>query len=151
MNRSRTLGSLFGLGALVLGLFVVGLFVVGCDDSSKQPSRAHAPAAAPAASTSASASPAPQKQQKQKSERGQQQQPQPAPETLPPLEPNATRALYMTWLHPEPRPSIDVLVENARASFEAGQKAYGAGQFVKAREQFDRTVQLIFSSGFPVD
>jgi membrane-bound lytic murein transglycosylase D len=106
-----------------LALAAGTLFLAGCDESAKKQTKVQAPATTPAPP------------------------PQYVREALPfPNLPVSLRALG-----PAQRPAIDILVENVRASFEAGQRKYKAGEFDKARVDFDRAVDLILASGFQVD
>jgi membrane-bound lytic murein transglycosylase D len=59
--------------------------------------------------------------------------------------------VFLASVTREARPAIDVLVEKVQASFDAGQKATEAGDPGKAREDYDRAVDLIFKSGFQAD
>jgi membrane-bound lytic murein transglycosylase D len=108
---------------LWLALAVGTMLLAGCDDSAKQQTKVRAPAAAPA----------------------------PIPEYVREPLPFTRRPVNLTALSPLLRPAIDVLVEKVRVNFEAGQKKYKAGEFDKARVDFDRAVDLILQSGFPVD
>ncbi|MGA8036019.1 MAG: LysM peptidoglycan-binding domain-containing protein [Candidatus Acidiferrales bacterium] len=65
---------------------------------------------------------------------------------LPPAE-NKASLLGLT----DTRPRIDILVAQVQAQFNSAQKEYKAGEFEKARAEYDRTVALIQSSGFQVD
>lgn len=49
------------------------------------------------------------------------------------------------------RPTIDVLVSEVRLSFDKAEKEYKAGDFDKARADYDRAVALIVASGFQSD
>jgi membrane-bound lytic murein transglycosylase D len=49
------------------------------------------------------------------------------------------------------RPAIDILVAQVQVSFDAAQKEYKAGEFDKARTNYDQAVSLIVASGFQVD
>ena len=49
------------------------------------------------------------------------------------------------------RPAVDILLENVQSRFDAGQREYKAGDFEKARADFDRAVDLILTSGFRAD
>ncbi|HXW55649.1 MAG TPA: LysM peptidoglycan-binding domain-containing protein [Candidatus Cybelea sp.] len=51
----------------------------------------------------------------------------------------------------DPRPAIDLLVENVQATFNAGQKEYKVGNLENARVDFEKAVSLILSSGFQID
>jgi len=77
--------------------------------------------------------------------------PQPAPaevnQPLPLAQPPAQSAL----LARNPRPAIDILVERVQADYDAGEKAYQAGDADKAREDFDAAENLILTSGFQTD
>src|SRR5580700_9394650 len=101
------------------------VFLGGCEDtvSTKQAkAKAHAPAATPA--------PVPQF----------------VHEKLPlPAQPISVASLYDT------RPAIDILIEKVQVRFDAAQKEYKAGDFDKARKDYDHAVNLIVASGFHVD
>src|SRR5580692_6325375 len=103
----------------------VVIFLAGCEDtvSTKQAkAKAHAPAATPA--------PVPQF----------------VHEKLPlPAQPISVASLYDT------RPAIDILIEKVQTRFDAAQKEYKAGDFDKARKDYDHAVNLIVASGFQVD
>ena len=49
------------------------------------------------------------------------------------------------------RPAIDILIEKVQVRFDAAQKEYKAGDFDKARKDYDDAVGLIVASGFQVD
>ncbi len=106
-----------------LALAAGALLLAGCDDSAKQQTKVHAPATTPA----------------------------PVPQYVREPLPFPGKPLNLTALEPGPRPAIDVLVEKVRKSFEAGQKKYKAGEFDKARVDFDHAVDLILTSGFQVN
>ncbi|MGC1796790.1 MAG: LysM peptidoglycan-binding domain-containing protein [Candidatus Acidiferrales bacterium] len=99
------------------------VFLAGCEDtiSSKQ-AKTHAPAATPA--------PVPEIVR----------EPLPFPE-----HPAAIVSLYDT------RPAIDILIDKVQVRFDAAQKEYKAGEFDKARTDYDHAVSLIVASGFQVD
>jgi membrane-bound lytic murein transglycosylase D len=64
-----------------------------------------------------------------------------------PLPENKPSLLALT----DTRPRIDILVAEVQERFNAAQKEYKAGEFEKARADYDRTVALIRSSGFQAD
>jgi membrane-bound lytic murein transglycosylase D len=99
------------------------LVLAGCDESAKKQAKAQPSAATPA----------------------------PVPEYVREALPITGRAASLAALAPRPRPAMDVLVEQVQASFEAGQKKYKAGDFDKARVDFDHAVDLILASGLQVD
>jgi membrane-bound lytic murein transglycosylase D len=99
------------------------LVLAGCDESAKKQTKAQPPAATPA----------------------------PAPEYVREPLPLPPAAAPLPALAPHPKPAIDVLVQQVQASFDAGQKKYKAGDFDKARVDFDRAVELILASGLPAD
>jgi len=103
-------------------LVAAALALAGCDESAKNQAKAKAPAAAPA----------------------------PVPEYVRETLPLTDRPTLMA-LQPMRLPAIDALVAQVQASFDAGQKKYKAGDFDKARVDFDRAVDLILSSGLPVN
>ncbi|MGH9683282.1 MAG: LysM peptidoglycan-binding domain-containing protein [Candidatus Acidiferrales bacterium] len=65
--------------------------------------------------------------------------------------PFPNRAIYLAPMQSSPRPALDVLIEQAQASLNAGQDEYKAGNVDTAREDFDRAEDLILNSGFQVD
>ncbi len=77
--------------------------------------------------------------------------PQPVPaevkQPLPLTEPPAKQVV----LAQDTRPAMDILVERVQAAYDAGQKAYQAGDRDKARADFDGAVNLVLSSGFQAD
>jgi len=98
------------------------LLLAGCEETATHQVHVAPPAAAP------------------------QQQPQYAREALPfPSTPFPFVSLA------DPRPAVDILVENVQKNFDAGQKEYKAGNLENARADFDRAVNLILSSGLQVD
>lgn len=109
---------------LQVSVAVAGIvFLAGCEDtvSSKQ-AKAHAPAATPTPDVAA------------------------LHESLPfPQQPIHVAVLYDT------RPAIDVLVDQVQVRFDAAEKEYKAGEFDKARKDYDDAVKLIVSSGFQAD
>jgi membrane-bound lytic murein transglycosylase D len=79
---------------------------------------------------------------------------QPAPTPPPALRDESLPLLLLqplSHLTPEIKPRIDVLIENVRASYAAGQRDYQAGKPDLARKDFDHAVNLILESGYPVD
>ncbi len=109
---------------IIWAALVVGtLFLGGCEESaSPQHTKVRPPAVAPAPTADF------------------------ATIELPPAE-NKPSLLGLT----DTRPRIDILVEQVQARFNAAQKEYKAGEFEKARANYDRTVALIQSSGFQAD
>jgi len=99
------------------------LVLAGCDESAKQQAKSQPPAATPT----------------------------PVPEYVREALPLSAAAASLPALEPRVRPAIEVLVEQVQASFDAGQKKYKAGDFDKARVDFDHAVDLILGSGLPVD
>jgi membrane-bound lytic murein transglycosylase D len=99
------------------------LFLAGCEDTvSTKQAKAHTPAATPA--------PVPQF----------------VHEKLPlPEQPILRVSLYDT------RPAVDILIARVQARFDAAQKEYKAGEFDKARTDYDHAVTMIVASGFQVD
>src|ERR1700675_1492456 len=110
--------------AIWLALAAGTLFFAACDDTGKHPAQARVPAQAPA--------------------------PKPAAEALP-FPVHAGDADYLGQLHPESRPAMEILLEQVRANFTAGQAADQAQKFDQARENFDRAEDLILTSGFPTN
>jgi membrane-bound lytic murein transglycosylase D len=49
------------------------------------------------------------------------------------------------------RPAIDILVDKVQASFNIAEKEYKAGEFERARADYDRAVALIVASGYQSD
>jgi membrane-bound lytic murein transglycosylase D len=103
---------------------VAAVLLAGCDDvvSSKQ-AKAHPPAATPA----------------------------PPPDSVREALPFPEKPVYLEPLQYDPRPAIDILVAKVQASYSDGQKKYKAGNFDKARVDFDRAMDLIVQSGFQAD
>jgi len=103
---------------------VATVLLAGCDDvvSSKQ-AKAHPPAATPA----------------------------PPPDSVREALPFPEKPVYLEPLQYDPRPAIDILVAKVQASYSDGQKKYKAGNFDKARVDFDRAMDLIVQSGFQAD
>jgi membrane-bound lytic murein transglycosylase D len=60
-------------------------------------------------------------------------------------------AITFVALQQDPRPAIDILVQNVREAYDQGQQAYKAGNTDAAKADFERGVDLIVSSGFQVD
>lgn len=77
--------------------------------------------------------------------------PQQAPQVLSEVLPFPERPVEFVSLQADARPAIDILLENVRASYEAGQKQYQAGNSDAAKAEFERGINLIVSSGFQVD
>src|ERR1700735_2753698 len=59
--------------------------------------------------------------------------------------------VHFASLQSDPRPAIDILVAKVQASFDEGQKKYKAGNFDKARVDFDYAMDLVLHSGFQPD
>lgn len=102
-------------------LLLAAVFLAGCEETAKKQVQVHPPAPAPA----------------------------PAPNfaenlPFPPFHPSAV------YLHTEPKPYVDALIDKAEASAEAGDKDYQAGNLDAAREDFDRAIDLILNSGLDV-
>jgi membrane-bound lytic murein transglycosylase D len=108
--------------AFFAGLVSVVL-VAGCDEtlSSKQ-AKVRPPAATPSAALEGT------------------REPLPLPGQLASLS-----ALY------DRRPAIDILVDKVQASFNTAEKEYKAGEFERARADYDRAVALIVASGYQSD
>jgi membrane-bound lytic murein transglycosylase D len=106
-----------------LALAAGTMFLAACDDSAKNQAKVKAPAATPA----------------------------PVPDYVREPLPFPAERLQTTQLVHGPRPQIDALVDQVRASFEAGQKKYKAGDFDHARVDFDRALDLIMQSGIRGD
>jgi membrane-bound lytic murein transglycosylase D len=105
------------------GLAACAILVAGCDDalSSKQ-AKVRPPAATPSTLLEGT------------------REPLPFQEHLIPL-----LALY------DRRPAIDILVAKVQVSFDVAEKEYKAGEFDKARADYDRAVALIVASGYQSD
>jgi membrane-bound lytic murein transglycosylase D len=111
--------------ATVWALLAAGtIFLAGCEEtvSSKQ-AKVHPPAATPA----------------------------PVPGFVREALPFPERPVYLVSLQTDPRPAIDILVARVQASFDDGQKKYKAGDFDKARVDFDHAMDLVLQSGFQPD
>jgi membrane-bound lytic murein transglycosylase D len=106
-----------------MGVAAAGIiFLAGCEDTvSNKQAKARPPAATPA----------------------------PAPELTQPL-PFPDKPIYTVNLY-DTRPAIDILIEKVQASFNAAQAEYKAGEFDKARANYDHAVELMLASGFQVD
>jgi membrane-bound lytic murein transglycosylase D len=81
----------------------------------------------------------------------------PAPTPVPMLDPFRgplpvpAYVIDRVYLARDPRPTIDILVENVQSRFDAGQREYKAGDLEKGRADFDAAVDLILTSGFQAD
>jgi len=95
--------------------------LAACDDTAKQQVKAHPPAPAPA----------------------------PAPAFVRESLPLTPRPALFNSIQRDERPAIDILVADVQANFDAGQRDYQAGNFEKARVDFDRAIDRILQSGFP--
>src|ERR1700679_2208508 len=107
----------------LVGIAACAFLVCGCDDgvTSKQ-AKARPPAATPSPALQAI------------------REPLPYPASLP-----AVPELY------DRRPNIDILVSKVQASFNTAEKEYKAGEFDKARTEYDRAVAMIVASGYQSD
>lgn len=65
-----------------------------------------------------------------------------------PLPANPT---YQQPISEDPRPPIDILVEQVQANYDAGMQQEKAGNNDQAQADFDRAVKLIVKSGFQAD
>jgi membrane-bound lytic murein transglycosylase D len=108
---------------LCTGLALSAVIFGGCDDalSSKQ-AKARPPAATPAPALAENREPLPFPDQSV---------------TLP--------SFY------DQRPALDILIAKVQVSFNAAEKEYKAGEFDKARADYDRAVALIVASGYQSD
>lgn len=104
-------------------LAVGALFLTGCEETAKKQVQVRPPANTPA----------------------------PAPDFLRGDLPFPAHAVDLSSLAPDSGPAIDVLISKVQASFLAAQNEYQAGNSDKAREDFNRAVDLILKSGFQVD
>ena len=68
-------------------------------------------------------------------------------ERLPLPWPPRPESLRLAELITVPQPAIDALIHNVQASFEAGKRDYRAGNLDSARENFNRAVDLLMTSG----
>src|SRR5450755_221547 len=105
------------------GALAVALGFAGCDDTSKKKVKARPPAATPVA----------------------------APDVVSESLPLSGLSVDFALIQPPPRPAIDVLVDKVQAAYNIGEKELKAGEFEKARAEFDRAVDLIQTSGFQVE
>ncbi len=105
------------------GAMTLSLGFAGCDDTSKKQVKAHPPAATPVA----------------------------APDVVAESLPFSGHAVDFALIQPPPRPAIDVLVDKVQTAYNLGEKELKAGDFEKARAEFDRAVDLIQASGFQVE
>jgi membrane-bound lytic murein transglycosylase D len=109
----------------LVGLVGCAAVFAGCDQTlSTKQTKAHPPAATPAPAVAANREPLALAQ----------------PLPLAPLP-----ALY------DRRPAIDILVARVQVSFDVAEKEYKAGEFDKARRDYDRAVELIVASGYQSD
>lgn len=76
--------------------------------------------------------------------------PAPVPEFVREPLPFPEHAVNLAGLY-DTQPAIDVLLAKVQVSFDAAQKEYKAGEFDKARKNYDQAVSLIVASGFQVD
>ena len=108
---------------LLTGLVACAILAAGCDQTlSTKQAKVRPPASTPSP-TSESA-----------------REPLPFPDHQTPF-----AALY------DHRPAIDILVAKVQVSFDAAEKEYKAGEFDKARADYDRAVALIVASGYQAD
>ena len=105
------------------GLTACAVLLAGCDDAwSTKQAKVRQPAATPSPLEAES------------------REPLPFPDHLP-----AFVSLY------DRRPAIDILVSKVQVSFDTAEKEYKAGEFDKARADYDRAVALIVASGYQSD
>jgi membrane-bound lytic murein transglycosylase D len=108
---------------LFTGMAICAVLMAGCDQTlSTKQTKAHQPAATPAPAVAAN------------------REPLPFPEPLALLP-----ALY------DRRPVLDILVARVQVSFDVAEKEYKAGEFDKARADYDRAVAQIVASGYQSD
>ena len=55
----------------------------------------------------------------------------------------------LDYLAGDPRPQVDIVIQKAQLSFDAGQTEYKGGDLDKARTDFDRSLDIIQASGIP--
>ena len=128
MTREVRLRRRWGRVAAPLSvLLLVSLGPAGCDDTSKKQVKARPPAATPQNPGAAA-----------------------LPESVRESLPLEKQLPYYDALQPSVRPAIDILVDKVEAAYNNGQKDLKAGDFAKARAEFDRAVDLIQTSGFQV-
>lgn len=85
-------------------------------------------------------------------QRVQVRSPAPAPVAVNRTEPLPLAPSFpASFLQTNPKPVIDVLVAEVEANYQAGEREYQAGRVDQAKQNFDRAVNLILSSGIPVD
>src|SRR6202047_928614 len=77
--------------------------------------------------------------------------PQPVPDYAHQSLPFPAQMIDSVDLMRDPRPAVDGLIERIQSRFDAGQREYKAGDFEKARADFDRAADLILTSGFRAD
>ncbi len=123
ITRGVPLGMLKRRTAIWVLLAAGALVLPACEETAKKEVHVQPPAVAP--------KPAPAEVN------------QPLPLAQPPVQP--------ALLAQSTRPAIDILVERVQAGFDAGEKAYQAGDLDKARADFEGAANLILTSGFQAD
>ena len=113
---------MWGRAKTCVGVAVAALFLAGCEETATKQAKVNPPAPVPA----------------------------PAPEYFKQPLPFPDQPLLVAPLV-DTRPAIDVLVAQVQANFDEGQKQYLAGNYDKARGNFDLAVDLILRSGFQAD
>ena len=99
------------------------VLLAGCEETATKPVRAQVPAAAP--------------------------MPAAAPALTIGAVPVPHDTPNLSKLSGDTRPEVDVVIEKAQASFDAGQNEYKTGDLDQARNDFDQALQTIQASGIP--
>src|SRR5580658_4767436 len=106
-----------------IGAAVVAMLLAGCEETATKQVHIQPPAAAPAPRPAIVVAELP----------------------LPADPPN------LAFLSSDPRPQVEIVIQKARLSFDAGQNEYKGGDLDKARADFDKALDIIDASGIPTD
>jgi membrane-bound lytic murein transglycosylase D len=101
------------------------MLLVGCEETVTKQVRVQPPAAAPS--------------------------PQPAVEMATTPLPLASAPPNLANLSTDVRPQVEVVIQKAQLSFDAGQNEYKTGDLDQARADFDKSLDIIQASGIPTD
>ena len=119
--RPRSKSGIRGWLGATLALAAAVFLIAGCNESAKNTARVRPPAPVPPPS--------------------EQSANLPLPEAPPP-------SLYNLL---DRRTKLEILMSQMQASFEAGQRAFDAGNLDAARDNFNHAEALVLASGIPVD